>query len=264
MRDAAVMPAIDETKVGIAMSAPRPAGRWAMRMTWRHLLFMHWPVDPEHVQSLLPASLEVETFAGRAWVGLIPFLMENVRQRCMPELPTTRRFPECNVRTYVHPRGRPDLPGVWFFTLDASSRLAVQVARRFWRLNYKFGKLGIERVGENLQYRVDRVDAPRAAMRCAWSIGAPMQPSQPGELRHFLTERYRLFAINRAGQACEGKIWHKPWPLREATLRSLDDQLVRAAGIEIDQAQLPVTWHSDVLDVEAWPIRRIFPSEPRP
>ncbi len=243
--------------VGVVTEEPcaaRPAGRWAMRMTWTNLLFMHWPADAAHVQSQLPASLEVETFDGAAWVGLIPFRMENVRKRWLPRVPTTHAFPECNVRTYVHPRGRPDLPGVWFFTLDAASRVAVEVARRLWKLNYKFGKLSIERTSDEVRYAVNRLDSPRASMACAWTVGEALPRSQPGELQYFATERYRLFAVNRCGDVFEGPIWHERWTLREARVTMLRDSLVSAAGIHVDTAQSPVTWHADRMDVEAWPI----------
>jgi len=228
-----------------------------MRMTWSDLLFAHWSIDPAKLRSLIPDELEIDTWEGRAWVALVPFLMSGVRKAYFPPMPTTHRFPECNVRTYVFPRGRPDLPGVWFFSLDASSRIAVYTARTFWRLNYKYGRLTTQRTGNDVTYAVDRLDAPRAAMRCAWRVGPPMQRSQPGELAHFLTERYHLFTMNRRNQLCMGRIWHEPWPLREARMLSLNDELVRAAGIDVDTNQPPITWHADRVDVQAWSIQRV-------
>jgi uncharacterized protein YqjF (DUF2071 family) len=237
--------------------AARPHGAWAMRMTWIDLLFMHWPIAPATLRHLVPDAFEIETFEGQAWIGLIPFLMDDVRMRWLPGVPTTRRFPECNVRTYVHPRGRPDLPGVWFFSLDAASRLAVRTARYLWQLNYFYGKLAIERRDDEVNYAVERLDAPRAQMQCSWRVGAALPQSQPGELRHFATERYRLFSVSRAGRPYEGPIWHKPWPLRQATLLTLDDGLVHADGIDLDMSPLPITWHADRLDVHASMIRRV-------
>ena len=53
--------------------------------------------------------------------------------RAMPPVPTANRFEELNVRTYVNLDGRP---GVWFFSLDAASMLAVIGARLGIRLPY--------------------------------------------------------------------------------------------------------------------------------
>ena len=93
--------------------------RWSvMRHRWAHLLFLHWAVPPEQLRPLLPPGLDLDTFEGRAYVGLVPFTMTGVRPVLLPPLPLLSSFHETNVRTYVHRRGRD--PGVWFFSLDAA------------------------------------------------------------------------------------------------------------------------------------------------
>ena len=184
-----------------------------MLMTWRSLLFIHWPVPAEALQPLVPEPLEIDTFDGRAWVGLIPFTMPSVRMTRLPTVPTTRRFHECNVRTYVTDR---DQPGVYFFSLDAASRLAVWCARRFWHLNYCFSRIDVHQEGDVIHYAVDRAGNPAARMRCAWRRGSTREQSKPGELAYFLTERYMLYTVNRQGRLLGGRIWHRPWPLRNA------------------------------------------------
>src|SRR5436190_12753527 len=96
---------------------------WVMRMRWLDLLFAHWPLPVEALRQLVPAQLEIETFHGTAWLGIVPFRMEDVAPRFLPAPPVAGRFPELNVRTYVRHRGRS---GVWFFSLDAANRLAVE------------------------------------------------------------------------------------------------------------------------------------------
>ena len=59
--------------------------------------------------------------------------MTGVRLRGTPAVPWLSAFPELNVRTYVT-CGRK--PGVWFFSLDASSALAVAAARAAYKLPY--------------------------------------------------------------------------------------------------------------------------------
>lgn len=230
----------------------RPSGRPAMRMGWESLLFCHWPVPPEAVRPLVPGVLEVDAFEGRAWVGLVPFAMRGVRGTCLPPFPTAHNFLEINVRTYVRTPGGQ--AGVWFFSLDASSRLAVLGARRLWCLNYLRARIALTRQGDVIRCDADRIHGAgprRPHLRCAWRAGAPLPPSRPGDLAHFLTERYCLYTLDRSGRPRRGRIAHRPWPLREAELLELDDTLVAAAGISVPAAA-PILYHADRLDVHAW------------
>ena len=112
---------------------PVPARRWDMTMTWHSLAFLHWPVAAESLQASIPEPLVLDTFAGQAWLGVVPFGMSNVRPRWAPPLPGVSRFPEINVRTYVTHDGKP---GVWFYSLDATNWLAVRGARALFHLPY--------------------------------------------------------------------------------------------------------------------------------
>src|SRR5947199_10426306 len=103
-----------------------------MRQDWHHLLFLHWEIPPQELQALVPPELTIDTFEGKAYVGLIPFTLSNVRPVLTPPIPWLSKFHEVNVRTYVHRDGRD--PGVWFFSLDTSSTLAVEGARAFYNL----------------------------------------------------------------------------------------------------------------------------------
>ncbi len=219
-------------------------------MTWESLLFCHWPVPAGALRALVPPALEIDAFDGTAWVGLIPFTMPVFRCTWLPPLPGARRFHECNVRTYVRAAGEP---GVYFFSLDAASRLAVWGARRFFRLNYHAAQIHLRKRDGVVDYSVDRAGAPGARMRCSWRIGAERSRSRPGGLDHFLTERYALFTMDRTGRPRRGRIHHDPWPLREAELLHLKDGLVSAAGITIPHDQ-PVLYAADHLDVMAWPL----------
>jgi uncharacterized protein YqjF (DUF2071 family) len=252
-----------------------------IRMRWRHLLFAHWPVlDTAALRALVPAELEIDTFDGRAWVGLVPFTMEDFSPRVLPPVPGGLRagmrkvtdFHECNVRTYVYPRGRSDDPaarGVWFFSLDAASRLAVWGARRFFCVPYFNARMHLHRDGDVIDYCVERLAlhphpfplAPQPSvaaptLNCRWRALEALPPSQPGDIAHFLTERYFLYAM-RGGALHRGRIAHPPWPLRRAELLSLDDSLVQAAGVEIDHARGPLLHHADALDVRAWWLERV-------
>lgn len=93
------------------------------------LLFLHWEVSEQELRRLVPAPLSIDRFEGRAYVGLVPFTMHDVRMGPLP----MGDFFETNLRTYVHAQG---VPGVWFLSLDAQSALAVWGGRAFYRLPY--------------------------------------------------------------------------------------------------------------------------------
>ncbi len=223
-----------------------------VRMAWASLLFAHWPLPAESLRRLVPAALDIDTFDGTAWVGLVPFTMPRFRVAGLP-IPGMSCFHECNLRTYVRCEG---VGGVYFFSLDAASRLAVWGARKLWRLNYYLARIELRRDGPDVLYACDRVDrrGPAARLRCAWRKGVSRPPSRAGALDHYLTERYALYTVDAAGRPLRGRIRHKPWSLHEAELLDLDETLFAAAGIE-RPAREPVLYHAEWLDVEAWAVQ---------
>lgn len=120
---------------------PLPTGPWIIQQTWNDLLFAHWPVAQEQLRTLVPSQLALDTFDGKCWVAVAPFHMSGIRGRFMPPIPGASALPELNVRTYVTYGGKP---GVFFFSLDAGSRLAVWGARTFYKLPYFFARMGME------------------------------------------------------------------------------------------------------------------------
>jgi hypothetical protein len=221
-------------------------------MAWASLLFAHWRLPPEALRRVVPGALEIDTFDGDAWVGLIPFTMPRFRVAGLP-IPGMSRFHECNLRTYVRCEG---VGGVYFFSLDAASRLAVWGARKLWRLNYYLARIELRRDGPEVHYAFDRVDrrGPAARLRCAWRSGSPRPPSRAGALDHFLTERYALYTVDAAGRPLQGRIRHEPWTLHEAELLDLDETVFAAAGIDRPVGE-PVLYHAEWLDVEAWALQ---------
>ena len=194
-------------------------------MRWEQLLFLHWPVPAEHLRRHVPDELELQTFDGYAWLGVVPFVMAATRFRRLPPMPTAHRFAECNLRTYVR---RGDRPGVWFFSLDAASRLAVLGARIGFGLPYFHASMHCRREGERVHYRLRRRDrrAPAASLDCSYAAVDPAASpvrARVGTLEHFLVERYCLYAVRRGRLLC-GEIAHAPWQLTPASyeLRTCD------------------------------------------
>src|SRR5215204_1401663 len=120
---------------------PMPCGPWIMTQTWNDLLFAHWPVEAAVLRPLVPEAFELDRFNGQAWIGVVPFHMTNVAPRFVPALPWLSAFPELNVRTYVRAGGKP---GVFFFSLDAGSTVAVGAARTLLNLPYFTAEMSVE------------------------------------------------------------------------------------------------------------------------
>lgn len=213
----------------IAPTAARPVRRARLLQHWNDITWLHWPYPPELVQVLLPSALRVDTFEGRAWVGLVPFRMTSLRPPGLPPLPWLSTFAEINVRTYVvTPDGRR---AVWFFSLEVPRSAAVVVARLGFGLPYCWADATIERAGDRISYQsTRRWPADGTRTRIDVEAGASVAPDATIDLEHFLTARFGL-ATQRRGRLLHGAVDHPAWPLRRGRLLDLDDHLVTAAGL---------------------------------
>jgi len=227
-------------------------------MTWRDLLFAHWAVRPELVRQLIPASLELDLFEGYAWIGAVPFLMENTTARFVPPIPGVHAFPELNLRTYVKAAGRHESkPGVWFFSLDAGQRLAVRTARAFFHLPYFDAEFEIGG-GPEILYRSRRTHrgAPAASFDASYRPMGLTYHTMPGDLDSFLTDRYCLYSADETGTVYRGEIDHAPWPLQQAEAEVRVNTL--GDWLRIPLEGKPQTVHfARALDVHAWLIQPV-------
>jgi len=228
----------------------RPPGRPAGFQRWRHLLFLHWEVPAEALAALLPSELSVDTYEGRAWVGVVPFTMRDVAPRWSPSVPGVSHFHELNVRTYVHCRGKD--PGVWFFSLDAAATLAVIIARARWHLPYHRASMRLDIEGDRVHYESRRLfPGPKPAeFEARYRIGESIGSAKPGTLEHFFAERYILYARTGEGLSI-GRVHHVPYPLHRAELSSWRDGTVAAAGLPAVKDE-PLALYSPGVDVDVY------------
>ena len=210
----------------------------ALCMAWCDLLFAHWRIPPHLLQRLLPRTepeLELDLFEGEAWIGIVPFRMAEVRWSGLPAVPGTRAFPELNVRTYVRAGRRP---GVWFFSLDAASWLAVRGARTGFHLPYFDAAMRCDAVEEGLRYSSRRTHrgGGDAQFNGDYAPCSPEFRSRAGTLEHWLTERYRLFAGDSRGRLWRGEIDHEPWPLQPARATLTTCTMTSPLGLALPDA----------------------------
>lgn len=236
-----------------------PTGPLLGRQRWNQLLFAHWIVDPVAVQATLPPGLYVDTYAGAAYLGIVPFAMERVRPAWLPPLPGLSWFLELNVRTYVHDEsGRP---GVWFYSLDCNQALAVAIARRFFHLPYRHARMAASIRDGTIQYECQHPGSDAPLSRFTWAPGAKAAPVAPGSLEFFLVERYLLFAANPAGRLYAGRVHHAPYRVSTPSVGEFSVEPAQRAGFRLNgpPASLLAALPLDVSIFPLVPVTRSYP-----
>ena len=232
-----------------------PQTRQVMRQVWRHLGFLHWPIASAALAPLLPPGLSVDTFDGVAYLGVVPFTIPLSRTPRLG-LPVAPAFHELNLRTYVHRDGRD--PGVWFFSLDAASRLAVAGARLGYHLPYFHARISLEiSDGPSISYSARRLGSGLPAeFSGRYRPTGPAAPAAAGSLEFFLAERYLLYAWN--GRALSSaRVHHAPYPLQPAAAFEVRQSLTGAAGLPPFAEPPPLVHYAREVDVRIEGPRRV-------
>jgi uncharacterized protein YqjF (DUF2071 family) len=227
----------------LSETSPQAVRHPVFRQQWGELAMLHWPVEPSLVAPLLPAGTRPDLHEGTTYVGLIPFVMSDVRVLGLPPLPWLSRFPETNVRLYaVDEQGRR---GVVFRSLEAARLLPVLVAQAAYALPYRWARMSVEHRGGTVTYRSRRRwPGPRGAGGVV--AVRPGSPAGPDPLSLFLTARWGLFAPLPRGRTAWAPVEHDPWPLHEAELVALEDDLVATGGLPRPVGEPHVLWSPGV------------------
>ncbi|OFW46331.1 MAG: hypothetical protein A3J29_17665 [Acidobacteria bacterium RIFCSPLOWO2_12_FULL_67_14b] len=231
---------------------PVPGRPWIGRQSWCDLLFAHWPVPVASVRHLVPAGLEVDSFDRQTWIGVVPFRMEGVMVRGLPDVPWISAFPELNVRLYVTRGGKP---GVWFLSLDASNPVAVWVARRVFHLPYEHARMKVDLSQAGVEYWSAR-RRPPAAFEATFRPTSPVREPARGSLEHWLTERYCFYALDGRGRLLRGDVHHRAWPLQSAEAEIRRNAMLEVHGVSIHDAK-PLLHFARRLDMVAWAPTRV-------
>jgi uncharacterized protein YqjF (DUF2071 family) len=242
-----------------------------MRQRWSDLLFLHWAIDPEHIQALLPDELVVDTFDGVAYVGIVAFSMTNVGLSWFTPVPGVSAFLECNVRTYVRQRDLTQ-PGVWFFSLEAANMFMATMGRAAYSLPYFYAKMKTSedrvQVGASWQrtvhYETHRAHPGAHPGMCELEyvpVQSVIKQARLGSIEEFLIERYRLYAM-RGNQLYCASVHHHPYRIEQAHLISVNETLTSAAGIDLP-ASFPLVHFSREVLAEIEPLKRANEQETR-
>jgi len=210
----------------VSPDAPALPGAVAMTQRWCDVTFLHWAVDPAVVAHRMPPGVRPDTLDGRTYVGLVPFRMVDAGLGRGPAVPWLGTFLETNVRLYsVDEAGRR---GIVFLSLDTDRAAVVVGARGALGVPYRWARMRHHREGDVHTYeaRLRRLGA-RPASRVVVRAGAARTPTA---LDHFLSARWGLHT------RCWGRTLHVPnrherWPVHDAELIGLDDQLMASVGL---------------------------------
>jgi hypothetical protein len=225
-----------------------PESPWLLSMKWHDVLFLHWPIPVDQLEPHVPDELALETFDGTGWLGIVPFTMSGIRPRFVPPMPFVSNFPEINIRTYVNDGERS---GVWFFSLDASSWLAVQAARITYSLNYFHADMDVTVNDGTVDYYSRRKDSESGTFHFDGEYNPTDNLGEDRtEFEEFLTERYYLFSSDDDGNLYYGAIHHDPWELFHADHR-LETMEIRGHPSPPDEPPASVLY-SPYQDVRAW------------
>ena len=188
-----------------------------MHQDWGKLLFMHWRVDPTLIRHLVPDALELDLYGDSAWIGIVPFTMWDIRAfpPFAPTVPGLDEMHELNVRTYVHLNG---VPGVWFFSLDATKVIPVLAARFFFALNYLKARIDLCQAGRIINYALNRPPQemnPGAELEVSWTIGDRLPSAEPGSREFFLrVVSHCHFVVSRVRRTVSARAHFKFLQLR--------------------------------------------------
>ncbi|MFB3813592.1 MAG: YqjF family protein [Terriglobales bacterium] len=251
---------------------PLPHRPWVQVQAWNHLLFAHWAVDSDYLRPMLPRELPLDIYDGRAWVGVTPFVVTGLGPRGLPPIPGVSRFCELNVRTYTS--GLDGKPGVYFFSLDCESLLAVIGARIGHGLPYLYARMFADVVEGEVRFYCRRMDVDRARpefhgnvspdlellrtraeFRGRYRPAGPVRLRAPGTVEHFLTERYCLYTVQR-GRVYRAQIHHVQWPLQDASADVEANTMALADGIRLPDSP-PLLHYAKRLKVMVWAEERI-------
>ena len=230
-----------------------PKNKHLLVQNWKSLSFMHWMVNKEILSEYIPEGLKLDLFHNDAFVGVIPFMMKNVRPRWGTAVPLISNFPEFNIRTYVKV-GKTR--GVFFLTLDAQSMITRIFASNFYYLPYKYSRGFVKRKNNFYYWKSKRLFNDYSLEGSCEGLGE-YSYAQKESLEEFLFERYYLFVANK-NKILKGFIHHDPWKLKRAIPRIIKNNFLKAYSLGINNVLKPEFCHvSEGVKVKAWALKEL-------
>lgn len=228
------------------------AKTWIMKQTWKHVLFLHWPLHAESLRPFIPKELEIDTYDGQAWLGMIVFEMGGIYPRGLSRLPLTPPFSEINVRTYVTYKGEP---GIYFLSIDVNNWASLNIAKRWYHLPYRPSEVSIQKEGASLHFEGIRKKEP-LYVKGSYTPLKESFFSRAGRLDYWFTERYRLYSSDSFSNLYTASIDHPPWALQNTEVTIDKNTLFSPFGFHLG-ADAPIAHYSYGVQTNFWNIKKL-------
>jgi uncharacterized protein len=211
---------------------------------WNDVLFLHFAAPRDELERLLPARLQIDAYAGWAWVSYVFFQLK-LRPAWVPFVPPFSSLLELNVRTYVRYRGQP---GIYFLSMHSDNRWAIRAARLLTPLDYQPARMSYQAEAGGWRRAECQATTPLARREYSHGLsanrlaarfrirGAPA-PAIPGSLDAWLLERYRLFVGRGDGALSTADVEHFPWQVSPVDAFVADNSIADPLGLSFSPAQ---------------------------
>lgn len=201
-----------------------PDKNWLMKQVWSNLSFTHYEVDAKELKKLVPGNLKIDTYKGRAFIGIVTLEMTSGNLNYLP-LPLYQAFPQVNVRTYVNCKGKR---GIYFISIDADHRLGSALAQLLFGLPYYKANINWEK-NKNHYYMLS--DAKNRNFEISFKPDDIYLPHDETTLPTWLTDIYYSYQVNERGIISETKLWHTPFQLQTSDTKIINDDIFQVLGI---------------------------------
>lgn len=231
---------------------PLPSSKWIMRQNWRNVLFLHWPVELRSLRLFIPSALEIDTFDGVAWLGVVLLETVGTYARGLPFVSIAPTFQGVNVRTYVRYKNKP---GLYFLSLDANHWSTYTVARKWFRLPYYPAQITIEEKERGFDFQSTR-KGTRVSFEGSHTPIRGSKTTEKGTLEHWLTERYCQYSTMNDRDMYSSEILHAPWSLQPVNVEIRKNTLFLPYHLNFLNLD-PISHFSTGVDALMWNIKKV-------
>jgi hypothetical protein len=175
---------------------------------WRWLAMINYAIEPDVLQPLVPAGVELDSFEGVTYVSMVGFLFLNTRVLGAP-VPFNGDFEEVNLRFYVRERATEGWRrGVVFVKEIVPKRAIAAVARSVYGEPYVRLPMA-----HRVEWPLVRYEWRVAGRWNALEVRAEGEAAfpTPGSLEEFIGEHYWGYTARRDGGTSAYRVEHVPW-----------------------------------------------------
>lgn len=226
---------------------------WVMKQTWHDLLFAHYPVKLELLQKLVPPVIQLDSYNGSAWIGIVPFHVQNHRARLLPPIPGIDRFSQLNIRTYVTVNGKR---GVYFIRVDMNHLIAGVLAKTFYYMPFQAATIKMKQNDQTIHFNSQKNGQHQFEFQCKYKpITLPFYAAK-GSFEQWLVERYSFYALNKKGEVVRSDILHDYWPLQLVEGEISNHSILLNVGIQVAKDE-PILHYAKKMEALLWPVVRV-------